>query len=528
MDINNATAAGPSQGILDVLFGSKPKEEQAEGEQFGPLLSLMKALNKEKNGDETVDKGRTEKETEAGRVGLDYPYSVMPGMMPTTNPMSTNNISATSVDADGMQQIGSTSFGKTNQAVPIRFEKPELALMTEEVASESEAATSKAALADPSALKHLEKMSPEAKALVSGMLLGGVLEDARLAQNNMAFKATGLMNAKDELVNQGELKAQGSEIPATSTQDFLQMRLAARMAALEGQQMVPAQNNPLKLESGKDIAALASAKLAGKKLTKDGELNGLDSGIAKLGEKEMSSSLDNISSRAIEAMKAPDTGLKTAHDHMAGVGAKLGEGVGAAVVTKEVFLDGNSKEHLRAGIIPVLTQTITTPSMKAGGEMRLILHPDDMGEVRVKVGTKGGRVEVSVTAENKEVADVIRRSSKDLEEALGDHHLQLTKFEVHVTDNGKGALAEMRGAGMNSDTSSSGRDTSSFFGNAQSDANAQSQNQSGNFSSGREFSSERRESPAPTPIRPQATMASSSFVQNKGNNNKMGRLDVVA
>src|SRR4029077_7927749 len=67
-------------------------------------------------------------------------------------------------------------------------------------------------------------------------------------------------------------------------------------------------------------------------------------------------------------------------------------------------------------------------------EMRLVIHPDDLGEVKLKVGTKNGKVEVQVMAENEDVAKMIRAGSKELEASLKSQNLSLAKFEVSVSD----------------------------------------------------------------------------------------------
>ena len=67
--------------------------------------------------------------------------------------------------------------------------------------------------------------------------------------------------------------------------------------------------------------------------------------------------------------------------------------------------------------------------------MRLVLNPDDMGEVKLKISTKNGKVEVQVTADNNDVAQTIRGGSKDLEASLKEQNLTLSKFEVTVTDS---------------------------------------------------------------------------------------------
>jgi hypothetical protein len=44
-------------------------------------------------------------------------------------------------------------------------------------------------------------------------------------------------------------------------------------------------------------------------------------------------------------------------------------------------------------------------------------------------------VEVQVTAENEDVAKIIRGGSKELENSLKDHNLSLAKFDVHVSSD---------------------------------------------------------------------------------------------
>lgn len=67
--------------------------------------------------------------------------------------------------------------------------------------------------------------------------------------------------------------------------------------------------------------------------------------------------------------------------------------------------------------------------------MRLVVTPEDMGEVKLKVSTKNGKVEVQVTAESNDVAQIIRGGSHELEASLKDQNLSLGKFEVSVADS---------------------------------------------------------------------------------------------
>jgi flagellar hook-length control protein FliK len=78
--------------------------------------------------------------------------------------------------------------------------------------------------------------------------------------------------------------------------------------------------------------------------------------------------------------------------------------------------------------------------------MRLIIYPEQLGEVKLHVGTREGKVEVKITTENEDVAKVIRGGSRELETSLRDQNLSLTKFDVSVADGGVASLDNSKGS----------------------------------------------------------------------------------
>ena len=83
MDMSNTTAAGPSRGILDLIFGSSndPEAAQAGGQEFGNLMNLIKALNGKKDVEaQGGDISRTREETMLGKNVADSGVAGMPGM----------------------------------------------------------------------------------------------------------------------------------------------------------------------------------------------------------------------------------------------------------------------------------------------------------------------------------------------------------------------------------------------------------------------------------------------------------------
>ena len=80
MDIQNGTAAGPSRGLLDVLFGTKGAEkDDAEGAGFKPLMELIKAL---KENGEKENGNRTDEEISSGKNVAEGQVVGMLGMFP--------------------------------------------------------------------------------------------------------------------------------------------------------------------------------------------------------------------------------------------------------------------------------------------------------------------------------------------------------------------------------------------------------------------------------------------------------------
>jgi flagellar hook-length control protein FliK len=114
----------------------------------------------------------------------------------------------------------------------------------------------------------------------------------------------------------------------------------------------------------------------------------------------------------------------------------LGQSVkGSSVAKKDVFLNSAKPEDVRQTLMGEVVQNVNVNALKGGGEMRLVIHPEELGEVKIKVGSKEGRIDVQISAKNEEVASIIRNGSKELENSLGSQNLSLARFEVTVSDS---------------------------------------------------------------------------------------------
>jgi flagellar hook-length control protein FliK len=71
---------------------------------------------------------------------------------------------------------------------------------------------------------------------------------------------------------------------------------------------------------------------------------------------------------------------------------------------------------------------------KGGGEMKIQLSPEGMGDVLLKVKVQGGQVGVEMTTDNHHAKKLIESSIADLKQGLTDQKLNLETIKVDVAD----------------------------------------------------------------------------------------------
>lgn len=67
-----------------------------------------------------------------------------------------------------------------------------------------------------------------------------------------------------------------------------------------------------------------------------------------------------------------------------------------------------------------------------GGEVKMKLHPESLGEVRIKLNVESGLVRAEIVVDNPEVKSIIEADSSFLRDSLGQHGLTLDKCVVEV------------------------------------------------------------------------------------------------
>lgn len=79
-------------------------------------------------------------------------------------------------------------------------------------------------------------------------------------------------------------------------------------------------------------------------------------------------------------------------------------------------------------------------AQKGGGEMKLTLRPDHLGEIQLKVALEGSRVDVQMVTERNDVKKMIEQGVQELRNGLAQHNLSMEKLDVSVSDKNAGSF----------------------------------------------------------------------------------------
>src|SRR5690606_27235591 len=80
----------------------------------------------------------------------------------------------------------------------------------------------------------------------------------------------------------------------------------------------------------------------------------------------------------------------------------------------------------------IMTQAQTL-AQKGGGEMKIQLNPEGLGEIHLKVHVKEGQVGLQMLTESQDAKKLIESSLNELKLALGEHKLNLNDIKVDVS-----------------------------------------------------------------------------------------------
>lgn len=85
--------------------------------------------------------------------------------------------------------------------------------------------------------------------------------------------------------------------------------------------------------------------------------------------------------------------------------------------------------------VPELIQQAQMMVHKGGGQMKVLLHPEGLGEVAMKVDVKGDKVKVEMITESEEAKKLIQKSFNALHDGLSHHKLNLESLKVDTASH---------------------------------------------------------------------------------------------
>ncbi len=97
-----------------------------------------------------------------------------------------------------------------------------------------------------------------------------------------------------------------------------------------------------------------------------------------------------------------------------------------------------SNREARHEAIQSIINNTQALSHRGGGEMKLTLTPEHLGEIQVKVVTSGSNVDIQMVAEKSEAKKLIEQNIHELRAGLAQHGLSMDKLDVNIGDKSAG------------------------------------------------------------------------------------------
>lgn len=101
----------------------------------------------------------------------------------------------------------------------------------------------------------------------------------------------------------------------------------------------------------------------------------------------------------------------------------------------QVVKGAMSQDRLSSDALQNMTANIRSFENQGGGEMRIHLKPDHLGELNLKVVTQGNHVGLQIQASNDRARKVIEESMSHLKDTLAAQNLNLSKVEVSLAQS---------------------------------------------------------------------------------------------
>lgn len=205
------------------------------------------------------------------------------------------------------------------------------------------------------------------------------------------------------------------------------------------------------------------------------------------GNKGMSSQVSGLKKKVSTAAEGDSSGLEKSTLATAGL-AQGSRAVtsGADAVPKEmraqVTQGGDTRDRMASDGLMSLSNNIRNMTPQGGGEIRVRLNPENLGELHVRVVTDGKQVGLQIQASDEKAKRILEGSMSDLRESLSRQHLNLGNIELTVGTSQQSSFADNSGSNSQSDRQSQFQNPGQSLGsmlNGGGNSNSQSGSQEG-------------------------------------------------
>jgi flagellar hook-length control protein FliK len=106
---------------------------------------------------------------------------------------------------------------------------------------------------------------------------------------------------------------------------------------------------------------------------------------------------------------------------------------GQSLVQAQVTTGSMSQDRIASASLAGISSNIRNFTAQGGGEMRVKLHPENLGELHLRVVTDGKQVGLQIHASDDKARKILEESLSDLKDSLSKHQLSLGQVEFSVS-----------------------------------------------------------------------------------------------
>lgn len=128
--------------------------------------------------------------------------------------------------------------------------------------------------------------------------------------------------------------------------------------------------------------------------------------------------------------------VKDPSDALPGVDTSM-KNQGQAPVDLANKLSSVNSRSLEESIITQVTQRFQGAVKNGIHEIRLVLRPDSLGDVRMTIQMEGDIVTARIQVENQQVKQIIESNLQNLKDSLEEQNLQAGSFDVNINRNSR-------------------------------------------------------------------------------------------